>query len=130
MSLKKIVFVNKFIIMFEFLKLKIEVENNSLIIKQGFGRVKPAKLMTDEEFQMKLKECIRAGVSAYVAAATVWNLPPGVETLKTNINFLRAIRNAYRPALCLWYVAKYDSDTYYEIIDKLEEIGCVNAMDE
>ena len=49
--------------MFEFLKLKVEIENNSLIIKQGFGRVKQAKLMTDEEFQMKLKECIRAGVS-------------------------------------------------------------------
>ena len=116
--------------MFEFLKLKIEVEDNSLIIRRGFGRVKPAKLMTDEEFQMKIKECIRAGVSAYVAAATVWNLPPGVDTLKTNINFLRAIRNAYQPAMCLWYVAKYDSDTYYEIIDKLQEIGCVNAMNE
>ena len=116
--------------MFEFLKLKIYRENNSLIIKRGFGRVKPAKLMTDKEFQMKLKECIRAGVSAYVAAATVWNLPPGVDTLKTNIKLLRAIRNAYRPAMCLWYVAKYDSDTYYEIIDKLQEIGCVNAMDE
>ena len=98
--------------MFEFLKLKIEVVDNSLIIKQGFGRVKPARLMTDEEFQMKLKECIKAGVSAYVAAATVWNLPEGVDTLKTNIKLLRAIRNAYQPALCLW------------------EIGCVNAMDE
>ena len=116
--------------MLEFLKLKIKVENNCLIIRKGFGRVKPAKLMTDEEFQMKIKECIRNGVSAYVAAATVWNLPPGVDTLKTNIKFLRAIRNAYRPAMCLWYVAKYDSDTYYEIIDRLEEIGCVNAMDE
>ena len=116
--------------MFEFLKLKIYRENNSLIIKQGFGRVKPAKLMTNEEFQMKLKECTRAGVSAYVAAATVWYLPPGVDTLKTNIKFLRAIRNAYQQAMCLWYVAKYDSDTYYEIIDKLREIGCVNAMDE
>ena len=113
-----------------FLKLKIYRENNSLIIKQGFGRVKPAKLMTDEEFQMKIKECIRNGVSAYVAAATVWNLPPGVETLKTNIKFLRAIRNAYQPATCLWYVAKYDSDMYLELIDKLQEIGCVNAMDE
>ena len=116
--------------MFEFLKLKIEVENNSLIIRKGFGRVKPAKLMPDEEFQMKLKECIRAGVSAYVAAATVWNLPEGVTELKTNINFLRAIRNAYQPAMCLWYVAKYDNDTYQEIIDKLKEIGCVNAMNE
>ena len=116
--------------MFEFLKLKIEVENNSLIIRKGFGRVKPARRMTDEEFQMKLKECIRAGVSAYVAAGTVWNLPPGVTELKTNIKFLRAIRNAYRPAMCLWYVAKYDSDTYQDIIDKLQEIGCVNAMDE
>ena len=116
--------------MLEFLKLKIEVVDKSLIIRKGFGRVKPAKLMTNEEFQMKLKECIRAGVSAYVAAATVWNLPPGVTELKTNINFLRAIRNAYRPAACLWYVAKYDSDTYQEIIDKLKEIGCVNAMDE
>ena len=116
--------------MFEFLKLKIEVVDNSLIIKQGFGRVKPARVMTDEEFQMKLKECTRAGVSAYVAAATVWNLPDGVTELKTNIKLLRAIRNAYRPATCLWYVAKYDSDTYFEIIDKLEEIGCVNAMDE
>ena len=97
--------------MFEFLKLKIYRENNSLIIKQGFGRVKPAKLMTDEDFQMKLKECTRAGVSAYVAAATVWNLPDGVTELKTNINFLRAIHNAYRPALCLWYVASNDSAT-------------------
>ena len=116
--------------MFEFLKLKIEVENNSLIIKKGFGRVKPAKLMTDEEFQMKLNECIRAGVSAYVAAGTVWNLPEGVTELKTNINFLRAIRNAYQPAMCLWYVAKYDNDTYQERIDTLQEIGCVNAMNE
>ena len=116
--------------MFEFLKLKIEVENNSMIIKQGFGRVKPAKLMTNEEFQMKLKECTRAGVSAYVAAATVWYLPPGVDTLKTNIKFLRAIRNAYQLSMCLWYVAKYDGDTYNELIDKLREIGCVNAMDE
>ena len=116
--------------MFEFLKLKIEVVNNSLIIRKGFGRVKPAKLMTNEEFQMKLKECIRAGVSAYVAAGTVWNLPDGVTELKTNINFLRAIRNAYRPAFCLWYVAKCDCDTYQEIIDKLREIGCVNAMNE
>ena len=116
--------------MFEFLKLKIYRENNSLIIKQGFGRVKPARLMTNEEFQMKLKECTRAGVSAYVAAATVWYLPPGVDTLKTNIKLLRAIRNAYQPAICLWYVAKYDGDTYNELIDKLREIGCVNAMDE
>ena len=116
--------------MFEFLKLKIYRENNSLIIKRGFGRVKRAKLMTDKEFQMKLKECIRAGVSAYVAAATVWNLPPGVDTLKTNINFLRAIRNAYKPAMCLWYVANYDDDTYQEIIDKLQEIGGVNAKNE
>ena len=116
--------------MFEFLKLKIEVVDKSLIIKKGFGRVKPARLMTDEEFQMKLKECTRAGVSAYVAAATVWNLPDGVTELKTNINVGRAIHNAYQPAMCLWYVAKYDSDTYYEIIDKLKEIGCVNAMDE
>lgn len=116
--------------MFEFLKLKIYKEENSLIIKKGFGRVKPAKLMTDEEFTEKLKECTRAGVSCYVAAATVWNLPEGVTELKTNIKFLRAIRNAYRPALCLWYVAKYDSDTYHEILDKLREIGCVNAMNE
>ena len=116
--------------MFEFLKLKIEVVDKSLIIKKGFGRVKPARIMTDEEFQMKLKECIRAGVSAYVAAATVWNLPDGVTELKTNINYLRAIRNAYQPATCLWYVAKYDNDTYHELIDKLQEIGCVNAMDE
>ena len=116
--------------MFEFLKLKIYRENNSLIIKQGFGRVKPARVMTDEEFQMKLKECTRAGVSAYVAAATVWNLPDGVTELKTNIKLLRAIHNAYQPAMCLWYVAKYDSDTYNEIIDKLQEIGCANAMDE
>lgn len=114
--------------MFEFLKLKIEIKNNALIVRKGFGRVKPAKLMTNEEFQMKLKECTRAGLSAYVAAATVWNLPDGVEVLKTNIKFLRAIRNAYQPAMCLWYVAKYDSETYYEIIDQLREIGCVNAM--
>ena len=116
--------------MFEFLKLKIEVEDKSLIIKQGFGRVKPARLMTNEEFQMKLKECTRAGVSAYVAAATVWNLPDGVTELKTNIHFLRAIHNAYQPAMCLWYVAKYDGDTYHEIIDKLREVGCVNATQE
>ena len=116
--------------MFEFLKLKIEVVDKSLIIKKGFGRVKPARIMTDEEFQMKLKECTRAGVSAYVAAGTVWNLPAGVTELKTNINFLRAIHNAYRPAMCLWHVAKYECDTYYDIIDKLQEIGCVNAMDE
>ena len=116
--------------MLEFLKLKVKVENNSLIIKKGFGRVKPARLMTNEEFQMKLKECIRAGVSAYVAAGTVWNLPEGVTELKTNIKLLRAIRNAYKPAMCLWYVAKYDSDTYYDIIDKLKEIGCINAMNE
>ena len=116
--------------MFEFLKLKIYRENNSLVIKKGFGRVKPAIIMTDEEFKMKLKECTRAGVSAYVAAETVWNLPDGVTELKTNIKLLRAIRNAYKPATCLWYVAKYDGDTYYEIIDKLREIGCVNAMDE
>ena len=127
-----IVFVkqSKFIVMLEFLKLKIYREDNSLIIKKGFGSVKPAKRMPNEEFQMKLKECIRAGVSAYVAAATVWNLPDGVTDLKTNIHFLRAIRNAYTPAMCLWYVAKYDNDMYYEIIDKLQEIGCVNAMDE
>ena len=116
--------------MLEFLKLKIYREENSLIIKKGFGRVKPARLMPNEEFQMKLKECTRAGVSAYVAAGTVWNLPPGVDTLKTNIKLLRAIRNAYKPAMCLWYVAKYDNDTYQEIIDKLLEIGCVNAMSE
>ena len=116
--------------MFEFLNLKIEIEDNSLIIRKGFGRVKPAKLMTTKEFQMKLKECARAGVSCYVAAATVWNLPDGVEELKTNIKNLRAIRNAYRPAMCLWYVAKYDGDTCREILDRLREIGCVNATDE
>ena len=116
--------------MFEFLKLKIYKEENSLIIKKGFGRVKAAKLMTQEEFREKLKECTRAGVSCYIAAATVWNLPPDVDELRTNIKFLRAFRNAYQPALCLWYVAKYDSDTYHEILDKLREIGCVNAMNE
>lgn len=116
--------------MFEFLKLKVEIKENSLIIKKGFGRVKPAKLMTDEEFQEKLKECTRAGVSCYVAGVTVWNLPDGVEVLKTNIKNLRAFRNAYRPALSLWYLAKYDRETYHEIIDKLREIGCVNAMSE
>lgn len=116
--------------MFEFFKLKVEIDNNSLIIKKGFGRVKPAKLMTDEEFQEKLKECTRAGVSCYVAGVTVWNLPDGVEALKTNIKFLRAFRNAYRPALCLWYLAKYDGETYHEIIDRLREIGCTNAMSE
>ena len=114
--------------MFEFLKLKVQIENNSLIIKKGIGRVKPAKLMTDEEFGEKIRECIRAGVSAYIAATTVWNLPDGVTELKTNIKFLRAIRNAYRPALTLWYLAKYDSETYHEILDKLREIGCTNAM--
>lgn len=116
--------------MFEFLNLKIYIEENALIISKGFGRVKPAKLMTDEEFQMKLKECTRAGVSCYIAAATVWNLPDGVTEMKTNIKILRGFRNAYRQALCLWYVAKYDGDTYHEIIDKLQEIGCVNAMNE
>ena len=116
--------------MLEFLNLKVQIENNSLIIRKGFGRVKQAKLMTDEEFQMKLKECIRAGVSCYVAAATVWNLPDGVDELKTNIKNLRAIRNAYQPAMCLWYLAKYDGETYYEIQDRLREIGCVNATQE
>jgi hypothetical protein len=116
--------------MFEFLKLKIEIENNSLIIKKGFGKVKPAKEMTGEEFREKIRECIRAGVSGYIAAATVWNLPPGVDELKTNIKNLRAFRNAYQPALSLWYLAKYDGDTYHEILDKLKEIGCVNAMSE
>ena len=116
--------------MFEFLKLKVYKEENSLIIKKGFGRVKPAKEMTDEEFQEKLKECTRAGVSCYVAAATVWNLPDGVEVLKTNIKNLRSFRNAYRPALSLWYLAKYDRETYHEIIDRLREIGCINAMSE
>ncbi|MBE6322693.1 MAG: hypothetical protein E7073_06725 [Bacteroidales bacterium] len=116
--------------MFEFLKLKIYREENSLIIKKGFGKVKPAKLMTGEEFQMKLKECTRAGVSAYIAASTVWNLPDGVTELKTNIKNLRAIRNAYQPALTLWYLAKYDGGTYHEILDKLREIGCVNATQE
>ena len=121
---------SKFVVMFEFLKLKIYRENNCLIIKKGFGRVKQAKRMTDKEFQMKLKECIRAGVSCYVAAATVWNLPDGVDEIKTNIKNLRFIRNAYRPATCLWYLAKYDGDTYYEIQDALREIGCVNATQE
>lgn len=116
--------------MFEFLKLKVEIENNSLIISKGFGRVKQAKRMTDKEFQMKLKECIRAGVSCYVAAATVWNLPPGVDELKTNIKNLRFIRNGYKPAMCLWYLAKYDGDTYNETLDVLREIGCVNATQE
>ena len=116
--------------MFEFLKLKIYREENYLIIKKGFGRVKPAKLMTNEEFQMKLKECTRAGVSAYVAAGTVWNLPNSVNELKTNIKNLRSFRNAYRPALTLWYLAKYDSGTCHEILDKLREIGCTNAMSE
>lgn len=116
--------------MFEFLKLKVEIQDNSLIIKKGFGRVKPAREMSQEEFQEKLKECTRAGVSCYVAGATVWNLPDGVTELKTNIKNLRAFRNAYRPALCLWYVAKYDSGTYHELLDKLREIGCVNAMNE
>lgn len=116
--------------MFEFLKLKIYREENSLIIRKGFGRVKPARLMTSEEFRMKLKECIRAGVSAYVAAETVWNLPDGVDELRTNIKFLRFFRNGYKPAMCLWYVAKCDSDTYYELLDVLREIGCVNATQE
>lgn len=116
--------------MFEFLKLKVEIKENSLIIKKGFGRVKPAKLMTDEEFQEKLKECTRAGVSCRIAGVTVWNLPDGVDELKTNIKNLRSFRNAYRPALCLWYLAKYDGETYREILDKLREIGCVNAMNE
>lgn len=116
--------------MFEFLKLKIYREENALIIRKGFGRVKAAKLMTPEEFDEKLDECIRAGVSCYVAGATVWNLPDGVDELKTNIKFLRAFRNAYRPALTLWYLAKYDSETYHEILDKLREIGCTNAMND
>lgn len=116
--------------MFEFLKLKIEIKNNSLIIKKGFGRVKPAKEMTGEEFREKIRECIRAGVSAYIAGVTVWNLPPSVTELKTNIKNLRSFRNAYQPALCLWYLAKYDGDTYHEILDNIREIGCVNAMSE
>ena len=116
--------------MLEFLKLKVYRENNSLIIKRGFGRVKSAKEMTQEEFRDKLKECTRAGVSCYVAAVTVWNLPDGVDELRTNIKNLRSFRNAYRPALSLWYIAKYDGETYHEIIDRLREIGCVNAMNE
>lgn len=116
--------------MLEFLKLKVCREENSLIIKKGFGRVKPAKEMTGEEFSEKIRECIRAGVSGYIAAATVWNLPPGVDELRTNIKNLRYIRNAYQPALSLWYLAKYDGDTYHEILDKLREIGCVNATQE
>ncbi len=110
--------------MFEFLKLKVYVEGNSLIIRKGLGRVKTAKTMTQDEFSEKIKECMRAGVSAYVAAASVWNLPDGVTELKTNIRNLRGISNANRPALSLWYLAKYDGDTYFEILDRLKEIGC------
>ena len=116
--------------MFEFLKLKVYIEKNSLIISKGFGKVKNATILSQKEFDEKLDECTRAGVSCYVAAATVWNLPDGVEVLKTNIKNLRSFRNAYRPALSLWYLAKYDRETYHEIIDKLREIGCVNAMNE
>lgn len=110
--------------MFECLKLKVYREENSLIIRKGFGRVKTAKTMTQEEFREKIKECIRAGVSAYVAAASVWNLPEGVTEIRTNIGLVRGFSNAYRPALSLWYLAKYDGDTYFEILDRLKEIGC------
>lgn len=110
--------------MFEFLKLKVQIEGNTLTIRKGIGRVKPAKIMTQDEFGEKIKECMRAGLSAYVAAASVWNLPEGVTELKTNIRNLRGFSNAYRPALSLWYLAKYDGDTYYEVLDRLKEIGC------
>lgn len=110
--------------MFEFLKLKVQIKENSLIIRKGFGRVKTAKRMTDKDFDDQLKECRRAGVSGYVAAAAVWNLPEGVTELKTNVKLLRGFSNANRPALSLWYLAKYDGDTYFEILDRLKEIGC------
>lgn len=110
--------------MFECLKLKVYREGNSLIIRKGFGRVKTAKTMTQEEFGEKIDECIRAGVSPYAAAAAVWNLPEGVTELRTNIKLLRGFDNANRPALSLWYLAKYDGDTYYEVLDRLKEIGC------
>lgn len=110
--------------MFECLKLKVYREGNFLIIRKGFGRVKTANIMTREEYRKKLDECIRAGVSPYAAAAAIWNLPEGVTELKTNIRNLRGISNANRPALSLWYLAKYDGDTYYEVLDRLKEIGC------
>lgn len=116
--------------MFEFLKLKVQIKENSLIIRKGFGRVKTATIMTQDEFGEKLKECRRAGVSGYVAAATVWDLPEGVTELKTNVKLLRGFSDGNRPALSLWYLAKYDGDTYHEILDRLKEIGCINAMQE
>ncbi len=110
--------------MFEFLKLKIERKGNILIIKKGFGFVKRARVMTDEDFGKQLKECRRAGVPMYAAAGAVWNLPEGVTELKTNIRLLRFLRNGYRPALSLWYVAKYDGETYYDLLDTLSSVGC------
>lgn len=110
--------------MFEFLKLKVYINGNSLIVRKGIGRVKPAKAMTWEEYCGKIKECMRAGLSPYVAAASMWNLPDGVTELKTNISFLRSFDNANRPALSLWYVAKYEGKLYYELTDRLQAVGC------
>jgi len=110
--------------MFEFLKLKVQVKENFLIIRKGFGRVKTAKEMTEQDFDNQLKECRRAGVSGYVAAAAVWNLPEGVTNLRTNVRNVRYYSNGNRPALSLWYLAKYDGNTYFEILDRLKEIGC------
>lgn len=110
--------------MFEFLKLKIERKGNILIIKKGFGFVKSAEVMTDEDVGKQIKECRRAGVPTRAVAGAVWNLPDGVTELKTNIRLLRFFRNGYRPALSLWYVAKYDGGLYYEITDRLKAVGC------
>lgn len=110
--------------MFEFLKLKVKIDGNTLIIRKGIGRVKKAKEMTRDEYRRTINECLRNGVNPYAAAAGVRNLPEGVTELRTNIKLLRFFDNADRPAVALWYLAKYDRDTYYDLIERLAAIGC------
>lgn len=109
--------------MFEFLKLKVKIKENSLIIRKGFGRVKKAKKMPRDEYRRTINECLRNGVNPYAAAACVRNLPEGVTEVRTNVRLLRFFDNADRPAVTLWYLAKYDRETYYEVLDRLKEIG-------
>lgn len=113
--------------MFEFLKLKVYTKENCLIVRKGIGFTKPAEVLTDEDLDKLLKECRRAGVPTRAIAGAAWNLPEGVTGLKTNIRLLRFFRNGYRPALSLWYIAKYDSQTYYDLLDTLESAGCTHA---
>lgn len=110
--------------MFEFLKLKIYIEGNSLIIRKGLGRVMKAKEMTRYEVRRTINECLRNGVNPYAVAAAVRNLPEGVTEVRTNIKLLRFIDNGDRPAVTLWYLAKYDRETYYDLIERLTDVGC------